>query len=470
MAGKLEEDLAANVDVHSASPTKLTERQVNLLHHTFIDYQATSEFIGHPLIIDRADGLYYWDTAGKRYFDAIGGIFVAILGHRHPRIMQAMRDQMEKITFAPPLHSTTNIMLDFVEKLGSVAPGTLKFVKPYSGGSEAVESALKFARQYFQQTGRPNKFKFISRYYSYHGGTFGGMGASGTGVRKSKFEPQMDGFLKIFPPSYYRDRFPSWEEANRFAAQSLEDVIVHEDPSTVAGFIVEPIGNTGGIITPTEEYFRMIRDICDRYQVLLVFDEVITGFAKTGNMFAAQTFGVTPDILCAGKGISSGAIPLGAMVARQELAEAFQGSPEENLHFAHGHTFAGNPLACAVGLAVVDEILQQDLCAKAERMGAYLRHRLADLKKYGIVREIRGRGVLLGVELVKDTRSMEPFPELGKELKRTALEQGLILRIDPTWFAVAPPLIAEEKDLDEMCSLIDASLRSALDRVCVAKP
>ena len=269
----------------------------------------------------------------------------------------------------------------------------------------------------------------------------------------------------MFPPSYYRDRFSSWEEANRFAARSLEDVIVHEDPDTVAAFLVEPIGNTGGIITPTEEYFQMLREICDRYGVLLIFDEVITGFAKTGNMFAAQTFGVTPDIICTGKGISSGAMPLGAMMAREDMAEAFQGRPEENLHFAHGHTFAGNPLACAVGLAVIDEIVEKDLCGKAKRLGEYLRVKLADLKKYGVVREIRGRGVLLGVELVRDTNSMEPFPELGKELKRTALEHGLILRVDPTWFAVAPPLIAEEKDIDEMCALIDASLRTAMERV-----
>jgi adenosylmethionine-8-amino-7-oxononanoate aminotransferase len=465
MTSKLEEYLAAQARGDSAAYTKLTDRQINLLHHTFIDYQATSEFLEHPLVIERAEGLYYWDTDGKRYFDAIGGIFVAVLGHRHPRVMQALRDQMEKVTFAAPLHSTTNVLLDFVEKLGKVAPGSLSFVKPYSGGSEAVESALKFARQYFKQTGRPNKFKFVSRYYAYHGGTFGGMGASGSGTRKSKFEPQMDGFLKVFPPSYYRDRFSSWEEANRFAARSLEDVIVHEDPDTVAAFLVEPIGNTGGIITPTEEYFQMLREICDRYGVLLIFDEVITGFAKTGNMFAAQTFGVTPDIICTGKGISSGAMPLGAMMAREDMAEAFQGRPEENLHFAHGHTFAGNPLACAVGLAVIDEIVEKDLCGKAKRLGEYLRVKLADLKKYGVVREIRGRGVLLGVELVRDTNSMEPFPELGKELKRTALEHGLILRVDPTWFAVAPPLIAEEKDIDEMCALIDTSLRTAMERV-----
>lgn len=444
---------------------RLNERQRKLLNLTFIDYNATSDFLEQPLIIDKAEGLYCWDTEGKRYFDAIGGIFVASLGHKHPRVMQAMRDQMEKITFAPPLISTTNVTLDLVEKLGEVTPGNLKFVKPFSGGSEAVEAALKFTRQYYKQTGRPNKYKFVSRYYAYHGGTFGGMGASGSGPRKSKFEPQMDGFVKVFPPSFYRDQFPSWDEANRFAAQSIEDVIVHEDPDTVAGVLLEPIGNTGGIITPTEEYFQIVREACDRHDVLLIFDEVITGFGKTGDMFAAQTYGVTPDIICTGKGISSGAAPLGAMIAREDMAEAFAGRAEDNLYFAHGHTFAGNPLACAAGLAVISEIVEKDLCAKARVLGDYLRDRLTCLKKFGVVREVRGRGTLLGVELVRDTKSMQPFPELGRELKKTALEQGIILRIDPSWFAVAPPLISEQRDLDEMCDLIERSLKTALDRV-----
>ena len=240
---------------------KVSPRQEQLLRRTFIDYKATSEFLENPLIIDKADGLYYWDIEGKRYFDAIGGIFVAILGHRHPRVMETMLRQMERVTFVPPLHGIADVTLDFIEMLGSVSPGNLKFVKPFSGGSEAVEAAMKFTRQYFKQTGHPGKYKFVSRYLGYHGGTFGGMAASGNGSRKSKFEPQMGGFLKVFPPSHYRDRFASWDEANRFAAQSFEDVIIHEDPETVAGIIVEPVGNTGGIITPTQEYFRILRDI-----------------------------------------------------------------------------------------------------------------------------------------------------------------------------------------------------------------
>jgi len=444
---------------------KLSPRQENLLKHTFIDFYQTSEFLEHPLILEKADRLYYWDIEGKRYFDAIGGIFVASLGHRHPRLLDAVRRQMERITFAPPLHGIADITLDSVEKIGSVTPGNLKYVKGFSGGSEAVEASLKFVRQYFKQTGHPGKYKFISRYFGYHGGTFGGMGASGTGPRKTKFEPQMPGFVKVFPPSYYRDRFATWEEANRFAAESVEDVITLEDPETVAAVIVEPVGNTGGIITPTPEYFRIIREACDRHNVVLIFDEVITGFAKTGKMFAAQTFGVTPDIICTGKGISNGVIPLGAMIAREDMAEAFFGPPEAGLQFAHGHTFAGNPLACAVGIAVIDEMVEHKLDEKAERLGNYIASRLECLKKFGVVREVRGKGVLRGVELVKDTRSMQPFPELGKALKRTALDNGLILRVDPTWFAVCPPIIASESDIDEMCGLIEKSLAEALQRV-----
>ncbi|MCD6364685.1 MAG: aspartate aminotransferase family protein [Planctomycetes bacterium] len=178
----------------------LTDRQKKLLKRTFLDYRQTSEFLEAPLVIDRAEGLYYWDTDGKRYFDAIGGIFVAVLGHRHPRVIDAIKAQMEKLTFAPPLHAVSDAALNLVEKVGSVAPDPLNYVKAFSGGSESVESAMKFARQYFKQTDRPGKYKFVNFYQGYHGATFGAMGAGGTGRRKTKFEPQMGGFLKAFNP------------------------------------------------------------------------------------------------------------------------------------------------------------------------------------------------------------------------------------------------------------------------------
>ncbi|MBI2951325.1 aspartate aminotransferase family protein [bacterium] len=444
---------------------KLNDRQERLLRRTFLDYQQTSEFLKQPLIVQRAEGLSYWDVEGRRYFDGIGGIFVAALGHRHPRVMEAVLRQMERLTFSPPMHGTSDVALDLVEKLGAVTPGALNYVKPFSGGSESIEAALKFTRQYFKQTGRPGKYKFISRYFGYHGATAGAMAASGTGKRKTPFEPQMAGFLKVFPPIYYRDRFASYEECNRFSAQMIEDVIVNEDPDTVAGVILEPISNTGGVITPTEEYFQIIRSACDRHHVVLIFDEIITGFGRTGSMFAAQTFGVTPDIICGGKALSSGVIPVGALMAKEDMGDAFFGAGEDDLHFAHGHTFAGHPLACAAGIAVIDEIVEKGLDQKARDLGDYLAGRLEGLKRHGVVREVRGRGLMRGVELVRDTRTLAPFPELGRALRRTALQNGLIIRVDPSWFAVAPALIAERSDIDELCGLIEKSLTDALEEV-----
>jgi len=446
---------------------QLDARQQKLLKHTFLDYQQTSGFMENPLIVSKADGLYYWDVENKRYFDGIGGIFVATLGHKHPRLMEAMHKQMERLSFAPPMHGTADVTLDFVEKVGSVTPEDLNFVKAYSGGSESVESALKFVRQYFKQTGHPSKYKFISRYYGYHGSTFGAMAASGTGKRKTPFEPHMPGFVKVFPPTYYRDRFSSWEECNRFCARMFEDVILMEDPETVAGVIVEPIGNTGGIITPTDEYFQIIREICDKYNVILIYDEIITGFGRTGHMFAAQTFGVTPDIICGGKGLSSGAIPMGAMIAREEMGDVFFGRVEDEVNFAHGHTFAANPLACAVGIAVLDEIQENHWDQNAQVMGDYLTGKLEGLKKHGVIREVRGKGLLRGVELCKDPETKTPFPELGHALKKTALNNGLIMRVDPNWFAVAPALIVQKDQIDELFELIERSLLDALEMVSV---
>ena len=444
---------------------KLDSRREKLLKRTFIDFQQTLAFIENPLIIDRAEGLYYWDVEGKRYFDGLGGIYVAILGHGHPRVIEAVHKQLERVTISVPMHGIADATLDFVERVGQVTPDDLNFVKSFSGGSESMESALKFTRQYFKQTGRPSKYKFVSRYGGYHGGTYGAMAASGTGARKTPFEPHLTGFPKVFPPNHYRDRFDTWEECNRFSAQTVEDVIVNEDPATVAGVIVEPVSNTGGVITPTDEYFQMLRETCDRHEVALIYDEIITAWGKTGNMFAAQTFGVTPDIICGGKSLSSGVMPLGAMMAREQMGEAFLGPVEDQLFFAHGHTYAGNPLGCAVAMAVIDEIIESDLTTNAARLGDYLASRLEGLKELGVVREVRGKGLVRGVELAKDTGTMEPYPELGQALKRTMLERGLIARVDPTWFALSPALIATEADIDEMCDLVEQSLLDALEAV-----
>ena len=199
--------------------------------------------------------------------------------------------------------------------------------------------------------------------------------------------------------------------------------------------------------------------------MILIFDEIITGYGRTGNMFAAQTFGVTPDIICGGKGLSSGAIPMGAMIARENMGDVFFGPVDADIHFAHGHTYAANPLACAVGIAVIDEIVENQLDRKACETGDYLAAKLEGLKQYGVVREVRGKGMLRGVEFWRDPQTKAPFPELGHALKKTTLNNGLIMRVDPNWFAVAPALIAQKDDIDEMCDLIERSLLDALEMV-----
>ena len=447
---------------------ELTKRQRNLLQKTYVDYQQTSVMLDHGVVFERADGLYCWDTRGKRYFDAIGGVYVAILGHRHPRIMEAMRKQMEKAVFVPPLHGTSDIGLEFVDKVGQITPGKLNFVKGFSGGSEANEAAFKFARQYFKQTGHPHKYKFISMYLSYHGATLATASASGGAMRKPKIEPEVGGFIKVPNPIQLRDRFPSWESANSYCAENIGEVIKNENPETIAGIILEPICNTAGIVKPTKDFFQSVRQICDNNQVMLIFDEVLTGLAKTGKMFAAQLFDVVPDILTTGKSLSGGVCPMGVMTAREDLADAFFGEPEANVHFAHGHTWGGNPLASAVGIETINVISEERLDEKAVLLGDYLVGKLAGLKKLGIVGEIRGSGVLRGVEIVTDDKSNKPFPsdaKLGGALKRTAIDNGLIMRIDPDWFAVCPPLIASERDIDEMYDLIEKSVVDALAMV-----
>lgn len=436
----------------------------NMLKRTFVDYHQTKTFLQQPVIINRGKGVYLWDVNEKRYFDAIGGIFVASLGHGHPRVLEAMRKQAETLTLAPPLHTISDVTLNFIERLGQVTPGNLNYIKSFSGGSESVEGALKLVRQYYKQTGKSDKMKVISNYLSYHGATFGAMAAGGSS-RKLKFEPHMGGFVKNISPKQVREDFKTWEEACRFSANMFEKIILGENPETVGALIVEPICNTAGIITPTEEYFQIIRDTCDKYDIMLIMDEVLTGFCKTGDMFAAQTFRVTPDIICSGKGLSAGVIPLGAFMAREDIAEAFYGEDESEVQFAHGHTYANFPLGSAVAIEVLNIMEEEKLAERAKRLNGKIVQRLEELKKYEVIREVRGKGVLLGVELVEDAKTNKPFPEgnkLGNALKRTAIENGIIMRVDPDWFAVAPPIISTDEEIEEMCDLIEKSLVDAL--------
>jgi adenosylmethionine-8-amino-7-oxononanoate aminotransferase len=441
-----------------------------VLKHTVLDFRQMSVFVQNPLIFERAEGVHYWDVNGKHYWDGLSGIFVVAVGHHNQRVIDAVKEQMERISFAPTLHGGNVPAIELSAMLAELAPGDLNTVKLASTGSEATEAAMELARQYWKQAGKPGKYKVISRYYGYHGGTFGSMAASGTPSRRMPFEPFPAGFIHVPTVHCYRCPYTmQYPSCNVFCAEFLRQIITMEGPDTVSAVILEPIGNTGGILTPPPEYLPTVRRICDELNVLLIFDEMITGMGRTGEWFAAQSFGVTPDILCMGKGLSSGYAPLAAIVWSDRVQSAFWGPPEAGIEFGHGHTYAGHPPSCAAGIASISEIRERNLIANGREMGQHLLSRLQDMgQRYGIFGEIRGKGFLWGVELVKDPTIKEQFPagvSIGKQIGAEAQERGLITRHDPHWIAMAPPLVTTRDELDAMCDILDESIGAVLDRL-----
>ena len=440
-----------------------------VLRHSVLDFRQMSAFVQHPLVFERAEGVHYWDVDGKHYYDGISGIFVVAVGHRNRRVIDAMKAQMERLCFAPPLHGTNLPAIELSDLLARLAPGDLDTVKLLSSGSEATETAMKLCRQYWKQAGKPTKYKFVSRYYGYHGATMGALAATGTPKRRIPFEPFPAGYIHI--PTVHCYRCPYGREyptCGVFCAEFLRQIIALEGPDTVAGVIVEPIGNTGGILMPPPEYLPTLKRICDEMDVLLIFDEMITGMGRTGRMFAAETFGVTPDVLCLGKGLSSGYAPLAATIWSERIEGAFWGPEEAGIEFGHGHTYAGNPLSATAGLAAIGEILDRDLLSNAREMGACLKARLDAMRGHGIFGEVRGTGLLWGVELVQDPDTKRAFPaevQIGHRIGAEAQRRGLIIRHDADWFALAPPLIVTPDELDAMCGILEASIGTVLDTV-----
>jgi adenosylmethionine-8-amino-7-oxononanoate aminotransferase len=434
-----------------------------------------AEWSKQPLLMARADGVHYWDVNGKRYLDGLSGIYVVSVGHNNRRVIDALHSQLDVIHFSPPMHGSNPVAVQLANMLAELAPGDLSTVKFQCGGSEVTEAAIKLARQYHKLTGHPGKYKIISRYLSWHGSTLGSLSASGLKSRKTVNEPLAPGFVHVFPPTCYRCPFGKrYPECEITCATLIGDVIEMEDPETVAAILVEPIGHTGGIIDPPEEYLPILRDICDRHNVLLMFDEIITGIGRTGQMFAAETFGVTPDVICLGKGLGGGFAPLSAMICRQPIADTFWGPIATNPGFVEGHTFEGNPISCAAGIAVLREIVERDLCGNARMQGERLRQGLEALsRKHGVLGDLRGKGLFQGIEFVRNPATREPFPAnvaFGVRVGRRALENGLLCRFDPNWIALGPPLVVTAEHIDEIVAILDRSLSEVLNELNLNSP
>ncbi len=425
-------------------------------------------------VLDQARGVYLWDVDGKRYLDGSSGAMVCNIGHSNERVLEAMRRQMEKSTFGYRLHFETEASERLAAKTAELAPEGLNRVFFVSGGSEAVESAMKLARQHALAKGEDSRWKVIARRPSYHGCTLGALAATGYTPLTEPFSPMMREMPKIPAPRAYLDGLdPTDEATGHHYADMLEEAILAEGPDSVLAFLVEPVGGAAtGALVPPRGYMDRIHEICRRHGVLLILDEVMTGAGRTGRFLAADHWGLSPDIVVMSKGYAAGYVPLGAMAVCDDLVEAVLDAGG----FLHGFTYAGNPLACAAGAAVIDEIERQGLVENAALMGEELKARLDRLMaRYPVIGDVRGKGLLLAFEFMADPETKAPLPaELNAHQRfvEMAYERGLIVYsrrsrdgVAGDHIMVCPPLIAGKTHLDEIEEILDATLAQFTETV-----
>ncbi|WP_299599620.1 aspartate aminotransferase family protein [uncultured Tateyamaria sp.] len=422
----------------------------------------------------RGEGIYLYDSNGKSYLDGSGGAAVSCLGHADKDVIAAMADQMSRLEFAHTGFLTSEPAETLATRLVAHAPEGIEKVYIVSGGSEAVEAALKLARQYMLEIGQPERKRFIARRQSYHGNTLGALGTGGNMWRRAPFDPVMVSASHIAPCYAYRFQ-DDGETENDYAlraANELEDEILCLGPETVVAFIAEPVvGATAGAVPPASGYFKRVREICDKYGVLLILDEVMCGMGRTGTFFACEQEHVRPDIVAIAKGLGGGYQPIGAMLCSEAIHDAIkQGSG----FFQHGHTYLGHPIACAAANAVVNKLTAGGLTKRSAEMGRYFEQSLnAEFGQHQHVGDIRGRGMFRALELVKYKDTKAPFaPEKGlaKSIKAKAMENGLICypnggTIDGKHgdhILLAPPYICTEAQIDELVEKLAQSLQDVL--------
>ncbi len=420
--------------------------------------------------VDRADGIYMWDTEGRRYIDACSGPVVSNIGHGNPRVLEAMIAQARKVAYASRALFENQPNIDLAELVTRLAGPGLERAFFVSGGSEATEAAIKLARQYAVVRGESGRWKVIARDPSYHGATLGAVAVTGDPDSMRMFGPQ----ARLMPlvPAPFSYRLPPNHDADSYArhcAAELETAIRREGPESVLAFIIEPVGglSTGGLVAP-DHYYAAVRAICDRHGVLLIYDEVMSGAGRTGTFLAAEHWpAARPDLVTLAKGISAGYTPLGVVLAPARMVEAVAGGGG----FLHGHTYSANPLSCAVGLAVVREMVERDLMGNAARMGVVLRERLEAIRaKSAIAGDVRGKGLLQAIEIVADKETKATLPAERQAVYRIielGIARGLLLYSRRTangkygeWLMLCPPLIVSEAEIGEIARLLEETLKA----------
>ena len=429
------------------------------------------QIINPPIKAVSSDGCYIIDENGKQYFDGSGGAAVSCLGHGDPDVIKAVQDQTSKMAFAHTGFFSSDPAEELAELLIDNAPGELDRVYFVSGGSEAIEAAIKLARQYHIENGEPSRHHIIARKQSYHGNTLGALAAGGNESRRNQFEPILIDVSHISPCYEYVDKLKeetSFDYGQR-VAQELEDEILRLGSDKVMAFIVEPVvGATMGAVPAVPGYFKKVRNICNKYGVLLILDEVMCGMGRTGHLFASEFDEIEPDILCIAKGLGAGYQPIGAMLCSKDIYDRLgKGSG----FFQHGHTYMGHPVACAAGLAVLKAILNRKLLSSINNKSNQLFNCLKTQLEHPNIGDIRGRGLFIGIEIVKNIETKKPFDpnlKVAASIKNAAFEAGLICypmsgTRDGKWgdhILLAPPFILNENQIIELVNKLSIAIES----------
>jgi adenosylmethionine-8-amino-7-oxononanoate aminotransferase len=435
---------------------------------------------GVPIIV-KGDGHHIWDSQGKRYFDGLSGLFVVNAGHGRRRLAEVAAKQAEELAFFPIWSYAHPNAIELADRLADYAPGELNRVFFSTGGGEAVETAFKLAKYYWKLQGRPTKHKVISRAVAYHGTPQGALAITGIPAMKEMFEPVTPGGFRVPNTNFYRagengfvangSGQPELEQFGQWAANRIEEMILFEGPETVAAVFLEPVQNSGGCFPPPPGYFQRVREICDQYDVLLVADEVITGFGRIGNFFASTTYGFEPDMITCAKGMTSGYSPIGATIVSEKVYEPFK---HGTTAFYHGYTFAGHPVSSAVALANLDIFEEEKLNENVRENSPVFRQTLEKLLDLPIVGDVRGDGYFFGIELVKDKATKETFNDDESErllrgfLSKALYDAGLYCRADDRGDPViqlAPPLTIGPAEFDEIEAILRGVLTEAWSRL-----
>jgi beta-alanine--pyruvate transaminase len=427
----------------------------------WMPFTANRQFKQSPRLLSRAEGMHYWTPEGRQILDGVAGLWCVNAGHSRTKINKAIAEQTAEMDFAPPFQMGHPKQFELADKLAKLAPAGLNRIFYTNSGSESVETALKIALSYHRARGEGTRTRLIGRERGYHGVNFGGISVGGMVGNRKTFGPMLGGVDHIrHTHDLARNAFSHGQpEHGADLADDIERLVALHDASTIAAVIVEPVAGSTGVLVPPKGYLERLRSLCDKHGILLIFDEVITGFGRTGQPFAANTFGVTPDMMTVAKGLTNGAVPMGAVFAKQSIHDVFMSGPENAIEFAHGYTYSGHPLACAAALATLETYAEEDLLTRAGKMASAFENGVHSLKGLPNVIDVRNLGLVAGIELA---------PIAGKPGERAfsvfleCFEKGLLIRTTGDTIALSPPLIIENKHIDQLVGILsDAIKRTA---------